>query len=97
MKIKGYGRTELIYVGHVLHSLTLILIQTHLSTHKRDEVSVLYSHCILMNLLPGVRFQVLTAASMKFRFVFWDVLQCKIIVDQRFRGTCCVHHQGDRA
>jgi membrane-associated PAP2 superfamily phosphatase len=25
-------------------------------------------------------FQVLTAASMKFRFFFWDVLPCKIIV-----------------
>jgi hypothetical protein len=23
---------------------------------------------------------------MKFRFVLWDVLQCKIIVDRRFRG-----------
>jgi hypothetical protein len=41
-----------------------------------------------------LRFQVLTAASMKFRFVFWDVLPCKIIVDRRFRGTCCLHHQG---
>jgi hypothetical protein len=41
-----------------------------------------------------VRFQVLTAANMKFRFVFWDVLPCKIIVDRRFRGTCCLHHQG---
>jgi hypothetical protein len=29
--------------------------------------------------------------SMKFRFVFWDVLPCKIIVDQHFRGTCCLH------
>jgi hypothetical protein len=38
-----------------------------------------------------VRFQVLTTASMKFRFVFWDVLPCKIIVDRRFRGTCCLH------
>jgi hypothetical protein len=28
---------------------------------------------------------------MKFRFVFWDVLPCIIIVDQRFRGTCCLH------
>jgi hypothetical protein len=28
-----------------------------------------------------VRFQVLTAASMKFRIVFWDILPCKIIVD----------------
>jgi hypothetical protein len=27
---------------------------------------------------------------MKFRFVFWDVLQCKIIFDRRFRGTCCL-------
>jgi hypothetical protein len=41
-----------------------------------------------------VRFQVFTAASMKFRFVFWDVLPCKIIVDRRFRGTCCLHYQG---
>jgi hypothetical protein len=24
---------------------------------------------------------------MKFRFVFWDVLPCKIIVDRRFKGT----------
>jgi hypothetical protein len=22
-------------------------------------------------------------------FYFWDVLPCKIIVDRRFRGTCC--------
>jgi hypothetical protein len=40
------------------------------------------------------RFQVLAAASMKFRIVFWDVLPCKIIVDRRFRGTCCLHEQG---
>jgi hypothetical protein len=38
-----------------------------------------------------VRFQVLTAASMKFTIVFWDVLPSKIIVDRRFRGTCCLH------
>jgi hypothetical protein len=31
-----------------------------------------------------VRFQVLTAASMMFRIVFWDVLPCKIIVDNHF-------------
>jgi hypothetical protein len=29
-----------------------------------------------------MRFQVLTVASMKFRFVFWDVLPCKIIVNR---------------
>jgi hypothetical protein len=26
-----------------------------------------------------------------FRIVFWDVLPCKIIVEWRFRGTCCLH------
>jgi hypothetical protein len=34
---------------------------------------------------------------MEFRIVFWDVLPCKIIVDRRFRGTCCLHHQGFRS
>jgi hypothetical protein len=29
-----------------------------------------------------------------FRAVFWVVLPCKMIVDRRFRGTCCLHHQG---
>jgi hypothetical protein len=29
-----------------------------------------------------------------FKIVFWDVLPCKITVDRRFRGTCCLHHQG---
>jgi hypothetical protein len=43
------------------------------------------------------RFQVLTAASMMFRAVFWVVLPCKKIVDRRFRGTCCLHHQGGRS
>jgi hypothetical protein len=42
----------------------------------------------------GLRFQVLTAASMKFRIVFWYVLPCKMIVDRRFRGACCLHRQG---
>jgi len=43
-----------------------------------------------------VRFQVLTAASMMFRVVFWDVLSCKMIVDRRFRGAYCLHYQGWR-
>jgi hypothetical protein len=41
-----------------------------------------------------VRFQVLTAASMMFRAVLWVVLPCKMIVDRRFRGAYCLHHQG---
>jgi hypothetical protein len=38
-----------------------------------------------------VRFQVLTAASMMFRIVFWDVLPCKIIVNRRFLMMEAVH------
>jgi hypothetical protein len=29
-----------------------------------------------------------------FRIVFWDILPCKMIVDRRFRGAYCLHHQG---
>jgi hypothetical protein len=43
-----------------------------------------------------VRFQVLTAASMKMA-VFWVVAPCSLVeVYRRFRGACCLHHQGDR-
>jgi hypothetical protein len=41
-----------------------------------------------------VRFQVLTAASMKTA-VFWVVAPCSLVeVYRRFRGACCLHHQG---
>jgi hypothetical protein len=29
-----------------------------------------------------------------FRAVFWVILPCKMIVDRRFRGAYCLHHQG---
>jgi hypothetical protein len=32
-----------------------------------------------------VRFQVLTAASMMFRVVFWDIMQCKITNTRRWK------------
>jgi hypothetical protein len=60
---------------------------------KRDYKWDPYTTGILRSQISLLRFQVLTAASMKFRIVFWDVLPCKIIVDRRFRGTCCLHHQ----
>jgi hypothetical protein len=41
-----------------------------------------------------VRFQVLTAARVKFR-AFWNVLPCsQLDVDRRFRDACFLHHQG---
>jgi hypothetical protein len=39
--------------------------------------------------------EVLTAVSTKMA-VFWVVAPCSLVeVYQRFRGPCCVHHQGD--
>jgi hypothetical protein len=42
-----------------------------------------------------VESEVLTAASMKMA-VFWVVVLCSLAeVYKRFRGTCCLHYQGD--
>jgi hypothetical protein len=44
--------------------------------------------------LKIVRFNVLMAASMKFRVL--DVAPCsQVAVDRRFRGAYCLHHQGN--
>jgi hypothetical protein len=59
-------------------------------THLHALYTETRSACVL-NRLYVVRFQVLTAASMKFR-VFWDILPCsQIDVDRSFRGACCLH------
>jgi hypothetical protein len=42
-----------------------------------------------------VRFEVLKAVRTKMA-VFWVAAPCSLVeVYQRFRGTCCLHHQGD--
>jgi hypothetical protein len=41
-----------------------------------------------------LRFQVLTAASMKMR-AFWDIAPCSLVIDRRFRGAYCLQHEGD--
>jgi hypothetical protein len=42
-----------------------------------------------------VGFEVLTAVSTKMA-VFWVVAPCSLVeVYQRFRGHCCLRHQGD--
>jgi hypothetical protein len=42
-----------------------------------------------------VGFEVLTAVSTKMA-VFWVVAPCSLVeAYQRFRGPCCLHHQGD--
>jgi hypothetical protein len=42
--------------------------------------------------IAGMRFQVLTAASMKST-VLWDIAPCSLVeVDRRFWGAYCLHH-----
>jgi hypothetical protein len=44
-----------------------------------------------------VRFQVLTAASMKMTLI-WNVAPCNLVeVYRRFKGAYCLHHQGDES
>jgi hypothetical protein len=68
--------------------------------HEQSKVFFWEGHCLWklwnqnISEPTSVRFQVLTAVSMMFRIVFWDVLPCKMIVDRRFRGAYCFHHQG---
>jgi hypothetical protein len=45
----------------------------------------------------NVAFEVLTAVRMKMA-VFWVVAPCSLVdVYRRFRGNCCLHHQGDES
>jgi hypothetical protein len=49
----------------------------------------------IQTFLYWVGFEVLTAVSMKMA-VFWVVAPWSLVeVYQRFRGPCCLHHQGD--
>jgi hypothetical protein len=68
-----------------------------LSAAHFDEETLMWSTFTKLDLFlyfGNLRFQVLTAASMMFRAVFWVILPCKMIVDRRFRGAYCLHHQG---
>jgi hypothetical protein len=84
-------------VGIGLQVHTEIQPRTPTWTLSQRTQRVPYSHVLFIftsKRWDYVRFKVLTAASTKFRIVFWDVLPCKIIADRRFRGACCLHHQG---
>jgi hypothetical protein len=67
--------------------------------HSTDEFSPdMCSRVVLTHFSNGrwfVRFQVLTAASMMM-VVFWVVAPCSLVeFYRRFKGACCLHHQGD--
>jgi hypothetical protein len=57
------------------------LRKCHFKYFKRFWREIIHIIAPYLTKLYHVRFQVLTAASMMFRIVFWDVLPCKLIVD----------------
>jgi hypothetical protein len=68
------------------------------STHKELEEKVVILKKKQNKLQhKKVGFEVFTAVSMKMA-VFWVVAPCSLVeVYRRFRGPCCLHHQGDIA
>jgi hypothetical protein len=59
------------------------------SLYLLHSLRVLFLHSYFL-----VGFEVLTAVSTKMA-VFWVVAPCSLVeVYQRFRGPCCLHHQG---
>jgi hypothetical protein len=79
-----------LYQGHILRL-------PFKSTVCYDGSHIARSSCNITKcceILSNVRFQVLTAASMKVR-VLWDVAPCsRVEVDRCFIGAYCFHHQG---
>jgi hypothetical protein len=75
----------------VLQSFVHTRVQTSIITLKDLPNGLLHTHKT-----SYVRFQVLTAASMKMS-VFWDVPPCSLQgIDRSLRGSYCFHHQNDR-
>jgi hypothetical protein len=80
------------YIKNCWFSVSLLLNFGELGQLPSSGVYFsLWNLCFSVANEYNVRFQVLTAASMMFRVVFWDVLPCKMIVDRRFRGAYCLH------
>jgi hypothetical protein len=64
--------------------------------HAEQSSSLKLRHKDYLKILKEISFitQKALIYSMMFRIVFWDILPCKMIVDRRFRGAYCLHHQG---
>jgi hypothetical protein len=74
------------------------IVQRKVIKEKEDEINLEFV-CVMSetDTQMNVRFQVLTAASMKMA-VFSVVAPCSLVeVYQRFRGAFCLHHQGDES
>jgi hypothetical protein len=79
-------------VTDISQVITASIIRPH-SLDKGSSRQVLNIGQFPPDCTPHVRFQVLMAASMKFR-VFCDVAPCSQFgADRRFRGEYCLNHQ----
>jgi hypothetical protein len=99
--VVGKVALGLVYLKVIPFSLVNIIpswISTLIS--RRDGATYTFlaairKHGLFLKHNRCVRFQVLTAASVKFR-VFWDVALCSYVeVDRRFRVAYCLHYYGD--
>jgi hypothetical protein len=50
---------------------------------RNNSIVLIYMYLFWANIL----------ADFMFRIVFWDIMPCRMIVDRRFRGAYCLHHQ----
>jgi hypothetical protein len=76
------GREFIKFQAQVSHALLIEEFKRHFRYgiwHKHDK---------------RVRFEVFTAVTMN-NAIFCDVMPCSSCENRRFRGTCCLHHQGN--
>jgi hypothetical protein len=80
----------------MLHNIfTSLQHRQQQTTHSQDEILGVISIEVWSKYSSYlVRFEVLTAVSMKMA-VFWAVAPCSLVeVYRRFTGASCLHHQG---
>jgi hypothetical protein len=74
--------------------LLLVFINQKGTLNTCIMVQACLYHSQVWNSKYIVRFEVLTAASMKMT-VFWYIAPCSLVeIDRRFRGAYCLHNQG---
>jgi hypothetical protein len=72
--------------------LRVVRCQLHQRTDNPNVAEVLFFH--VATDMRKCDFRFLTAAVMKI-IAFWDIASYSLIVDKRFRGVYCLHHQGE--
>jgi hypothetical protein len=63
------------------------VLRLSLSSFRRQS-------CIIPLSSPNAFHHLTEVVLYLFRAVFWVILPCRMIVDRRFRGAYCLHHQG---